>query len=164
MKLLSTVSGKDMTNFMEQWVCSNGVPHLLASYNFIRKKNFIELKLRQEVPQQSSKFVVSSWHHSTIVSLTHSSLLYLTLFSPLSHTIFFPLSHILSLSPLSHTLSYTLSPHSLSLTLSTLTITPGEQFVCCFVSRCFYLHKWFPLPPFYLEQVSLPVHWEQLPF
>ena len=58
MKLLVTVSGKDMSSFMDQWVCNSGVPRLLASYSFVRKKNFVELKLRQEASQQSAKFVV----------------------------------------------------------------------------------------------------------
>jgi aminopeptidase N len=59
MKLLATVSGKDMSQFMDQWVCNTGVPRLLATYTFVRKKNFIELKLRQDLTQNSDKFVVS---------------------------------------------------------------------------------------------------------
>lgn len=62
MKLMVTVSGKDMSHFMEQWVFRNGVPRLFSSYSFVRKKNFVELKVQQEVPQRCSKFVVSeSW-------------------------------------------------------------------------------------------------------
>ena len=59
MKLLTMVSGKDMSHFMEQWVCNNGIPHLFASYTFVRKKNFVELKLKQDTSERSSKFVVS---------------------------------------------------------------------------------------------------------
>ena len=59
MKLLVTVSGKDMTSFMDQWVFRTGVPRLLASYTFVRKKNFVELKIQQEVLPRCSKFVVS---------------------------------------------------------------------------------------------------------
>ena len=58
MKLLVTVSGKDMSSFMDQWVFRTGVPRLLASYTFVRKKNFVELKIQQEVPSRCSKFVV----------------------------------------------------------------------------------------------------------
>ena len=59
MKLLVTVSGKGLSHFMEQWVCSSGVPRLSASYTFVRKKNFIELKLTQDTSsQRSTKFVV----------------------------------------------------------------------------------------------------------
>jgi len=58
MKLLVTVSGKDMNSFMDQWVFKTGVPRLLVTYNFIRKKNFVELKIQQEVPARCSKFVV----------------------------------------------------------------------------------------------------------
>ena len=60
MKLLMTVSGKDMSSFLEQWVCSSGVPRLQASYTFVRKKNFVELKVKQMVPHRSSKFAVST--------------------------------------------------------------------------------------------------------
>ena len=58
MKLLVTVSGKDMTSFMDQWVFRTGVPRLLASYTFVRKKNFVELKIQQEVLPRCTKFVV----------------------------------------------------------------------------------------------------------
>jgi len=62
MKLLVTVSGKDMSSFMEQWVFRTGVPRLLASYSFVRKKSFVELKIQQEVPARCTKFVVSGRH------------------------------------------------------------------------------------------------------
>ena len=54
-----TVSGKGLSHFMEQWVYSSGVPRLSATYTFVRKKNFIELKLAQELAShRSTKFVV----------------------------------------------------------------------------------------------------------
>lgn len=59
MKLILTVSGKDMSSFMEQWVCQSGVPQFYASVNFIRKKNIVELKLKQNTPKGKTSFVVS---------------------------------------------------------------------------------------------------------
>ena len=47
---------------MEQWVGHNGSPVLHTSYNYIRKKNIIELQLTQDVPRGGpggKKFVVS---------------------------------------------------------------------------------------------------------
>lgn len=58
MKLILTVSGKDLSTFMEQWVCRSGIARFHASFNFIRKKNMIELKLKQDIPRGSPKFVV----------------------------------------------------------------------------------------------------------
>ena len=59
MKLILTVSGKDLSTFMEQWVCRSGIARFHASFNFIRKKNMIELKLKQDIPRGSPKLVVS---------------------------------------------------------------------------------------------------------
>ncbi len=58
-KLILTVSGKDLTAFMEQWVCRGGVPRFHASFTFIRKKNIIELKLKQDTSKGQPSFVVS---------------------------------------------------------------------------------------------------------
>ena len=70
MKLILTVSGKDLSNFMEQWVCRSGIARFHASFSFIRKKNLIELKLKQDIPRGSSKFVVSFYEPT--VSTVHS--------------------------------------------------------------------------------------------
>lgn len=59
MKLVHTVSGKDIANLMEQWSCRSGVPRFTASYSYVRKKNSIELQLKQEVHRGGTKFVVS---------------------------------------------------------------------------------------------------------
>jgi transcription initiation factor TFIID subunit 2 len=59
LKLVLTVSGKDLSYFMEQWVGHNGSPILHTSYNYIRKKNIIELQLTQDVPRGNRKFVVN---------------------------------------------------------------------------------------------------------
>lgn len=76
-KALSSVSSKDITTFVEQWICSSGIPKFTASYNYIRKKNLVELSLRQEVPRGANKFVGSmtivvqefdgSFSHSIVV-------------------------------------------------------------------------------------------------
>lgn len=58
-KLILTVSGKDLSGFMEQWVCRSGVPRFHASFNFIRKKNIIELRLKQDTTKGQPSFVVS---------------------------------------------------------------------------------------------------------
>ena len=59
MKLILTVSGKDLSTFMEQWACRGGVARFHSSFSFVRKKNLIELKLKQEIPRGAPKFVVS---------------------------------------------------------------------------------------------------------
>ena len=59
MKSIQTVSGKDLSHFMEQWVCRNGVPRFHVSFSYMRKKNYVELRLKQDLPRGYSKFVVS---------------------------------------------------------------------------------------------------------
>ena len=59
MKLVHTVSGKDIANLLEQWSCRYGVPRFTASYSYVRKKNIIEFQLKQEVQRGGAKFVVS---------------------------------------------------------------------------------------------------------
>ena len=75
MKSIQTVSGKDLSHFMEQWVCRSGVPHFHASFSYVRKKNIVELRLKQEMLRGYGKFVVSFFW---IVS---SLLMYVTLIS-----------------------------------------------------------------------------------
>jgi transcription initiation factor TFIID subunit 2 len=57
MKSIQTVSGKDLSHFMEQWVCRNGVPRFHAAFSYMRKKNYVELRLKQDLPRGYSKFV-----------------------------------------------------------------------------------------------------------
>jgi transcription initiation factor TFIID subunit 2 len=57
MKSIQTVSGKDLSHFMEQWVCRNGVPRFHVSFSYMRKKNYVELRLKQDLPRGYSKFV-----------------------------------------------------------------------------------------------------------
>lgn len=48
LRLLKKVSGKDPTDFAEQWIFSPGMPILNCEYFFSRKKNAIELRVRQD--------------------------------------------------------------------------------------------------------------------
>lgn len=57
LKLILTVSGKDMTHFADQWISRNGVTLFNCSFNYIRKKNIVELKLIQEPPKGYQKFI-----------------------------------------------------------------------------------------------------------
>ena len=70
MKSIQTVSGKDLSHFMEQWVCRNGVPRFHVSFSYMRKRNFVELRLKQDLPRGYSKFVVSqsafSWNNISL--------------------------------------------------------------------------------------------------
>lgn len=56
MKSILTVSGKDMSHFMEQWLCRSGVPSFVTSFTYVRKKNLVELKLKQDLPRNLAKF------------------------------------------------------------------------------------------------------------
>ena len=78
MKSIKTVSGKDLSHFMEQWVCRNGVPRFHASFSYMRKKSIVELRLKQDLPRGYSKFVVGwkLYTCSTVVSALSLSLSY----------------------------------------------------------------------------------------
>ncbi|KAL5486754.1 hypothetical protein EMCRGX_G019273 [Ephydatia muelleri] len=56
MKSILTVSGKDMSHFMEQWLCRCGIPSFSISFSYVRKKNLVELKLKQDLPRNLAKF------------------------------------------------------------------------------------------------------------
>ena len=47
-RLILTVSGKDISSFMHNWVCSNGIPSLSIRYEFNRRKNSLEIEIKQE--------------------------------------------------------------------------------------------------------------------
>lgn len=59
MKSILTVSGKDLSHFMEQWLCRCGIPSFTISFSYVRKKNLIELKMKQDLPRNLAKFNVS---------------------------------------------------------------------------------------------------------
>ena len=71
MKSIQTVSGKDLSHFMEQWVCRNGVPRFYASFSYMRKKNQVELRLKQDLPRGYSKFVVSKQCKGSSTCITY---------------------------------------------------------------------------------------------
>ena len=69
MKSILTVSGKDMSHFMEQWLCRCGIPSFVASFTYVRKKNLVELKLKQDLPRNLAKFNVSDVSVLSIVGV-----------------------------------------------------------------------------------------------
>ena len=47
---------------MEQWVYKSGAPRFHCSFSFLRKKNIVELRLKQDLARTGScKFTVSAW-------------------------------------------------------------------------------------------------------
>ena len=48
-----------MTHFADQWIFRNGGTSFNCSFNYICKKNIVELKLMQEPPKVYQKFIVS---------------------------------------------------------------------------------------------------------
>ncbi len=48
-----------MTHFAEQWIARNGLTAFHCSFNYIRKKNQVELRMVQEPPKGYHKFIVS---------------------------------------------------------------------------------------------------------
>ncbi|KAI0209910.1 Transcription initiation factor TFIID subunit 2 [Lamellibrachia satsuma] len=54
LKCISTVTGKDIQAFMEQWVHQNGCARFCSSFIFNRKRNVVELQLRQELASKGA--------------------------------------------------------------------------------------------------------------
>ncbi|KAL5016218.1 hypothetical protein ScPMuIL_005807 [Solemya velum] len=48
-KIISTVTGKDIQHFLEQWVLQSGCARFLASFVFNRKRNVVELEIKQDL-------------------------------------------------------------------------------------------------------------------
>ncbi|KAJ8032786.1 Transcription initiation factor TFIID subunit 2 [Holothuria leucospilota] len=48
LKSLSSVSGKDLATFVEQWVTQGGIAQFHGNFHFNRKRNVVELELRQD--------------------------------------------------------------------------------------------------------------------
>ena len=55
-RLILTVSGKDISSFMYNWVCSNGIPSISIRYEFNRRKNSLEIEIKQESSNTKNKF------------------------------------------------------------------------------------------------------------
>lgn len=53
-KAILTVSGKDLSHLMEQWVYKSGAPRFHCSFSFLRKKNIVELRLKQDLARTGS--------------------------------------------------------------------------------------------------------------
>jgi len=47
LKSISTVSGKDIKSIITNWVCSAGCARFTCSFNFVRKRNILEIELKQ---------------------------------------------------------------------------------------------------------------------
>ncbi|XP_041483978.1 transcription initiation factor TFIID subunit 2-like [Lytechinus variegatus] len=48
LKSISTVSGKDLKLFINRWVCQGGMAQFRGNFHFNRKRNIVELELRQD--------------------------------------------------------------------------------------------------------------------
>ncbi|XP_030839037.1 transcription initiation factor TFIID subunit 2 [Strongylocentrotus purpuratus] len=48
LKSISTVSGKDLKLFINRWVCQGGMAQFRGTFHFNRKRNIVELELRQD--------------------------------------------------------------------------------------------------------------------
>ena len=46
-RIISTVTGQDIENFLDHWVFKSGHVRLIAQYRFNRKRNVVELDLKQ---------------------------------------------------------------------------------------------------------------------
>ena len=47
-RLIHTVSGKDISSFMHNWVCSFSIPSLSIGYTFNRRRNSVEFEVKQD--------------------------------------------------------------------------------------------------------------------
>lgn len=57
LKTISTVSGKDINIFVDQWICHTGVAKFNASFSFNRKRNIVELEITQYCGKGCQKYV-----------------------------------------------------------------------------------------------------------
>ncbi|XP_052258217.1 transcription initiation factor TFIID subunit 2-like isoform X2 [Dreissena polymorpha] len=48
LKIISTVTGKDVQPFIDQWVCQGGFARFIGNFVFNRKRNVVELEIRQD--------------------------------------------------------------------------------------------------------------------
>ena len=54
------MSGKDLNAFLEQWLCRGGIVQFHGSFHFNRKRNVVELELRQDPGRTGiARYVVS---------------------------------------------------------------------------------------------------------
>ncbi|XP_067032704.1 transcription initiation factor TFIID subunit 2-like isoform X1 [Acropora muricata] len=57
LKSISTVSGKDINVFVDQWICHSGVAKFHGSFIFNRKRNIVELEIKQDMSRGTAKYV-----------------------------------------------------------------------------------------------------------
>uniref|UniRef100_A0A5K3EVL6 Transcription initiation factor TFIID subunit 2 n=2 Tax=Mesocestoides corti TaxID=53468 RepID=A0A5K3EVL6_MESCO len=53
-RIISTVTGQDIENFLDQWVFKPGHVRLFAKFHFNRKRNVVELELKQDLQSRST--------------------------------------------------------------------------------------------------------------
>ncbi|XP_048582004.1 transcription initiation factor TFIID subunit 2 isoform X3 [Nematostella vectensis] len=57
LKSISTVSGKDINVFIDQWICHSGIAKFHGSFVFNRKRNIVELDIKQDLSKGTVKYV-----------------------------------------------------------------------------------------------------------
>ncbi|KAK3736334.1 hypothetical protein QZH41_020807, partial [Actinostola sp. cb2023] len=57
LKSISTVSGKDINVFIDQWICHSGIAKFHGSFVFNRKRNIVELDIKQDLSRGTTKYV-----------------------------------------------------------------------------------------------------------
>ncbi|XP_031558269.1 transcription initiation factor TFIID subunit 2-like [Actinia tenebrosa] len=57
LKSISTVSGKDINVFVDQWICHTGIAKFHGSFVFNRKRNIVELDIKQDLSKGTVKYV-----------------------------------------------------------------------------------------------------------
>ncbi|KAF5402510.1 Transcription initiation factor TFIID subunit 2 [Paragonimus heterotremus] len=53
-RIISMVTGQDIYNFLEQWVFNSGHVRLFAKFHFNRKRNVVELELKQDLQSRGT--------------------------------------------------------------------------------------------------------------
>lgn len=54
LKIISTVTGKDIQPYIDQWVCQSGCARFLGNFVFNRKRNVVELEIKQDYNARGS--------------------------------------------------------------------------------------------------------------
>ncbi|CAH8475077.1 unnamed protein product [Heterobilharzia americana] len=53
-RIISMVTGQDIRNFLNQWACHSGHVRLFAKFHFNRKRNVVELELKQDLQSRGT--------------------------------------------------------------------------------------------------------------
>lgn len=54
LKIISTVTGKDIQPYIDQWVCQSGCARFMGNFVFNRKRNVVELEIKQDYNAKGS--------------------------------------------------------------------------------------------------------------